>query len=202
MTDDDDPPIDLDRFLDAALAGTPGELFPEAPGNDPEHDGWIARGVGPTDCRNRAGVRPCPFVGCRSHLLLDVIETARAEPNLTISRARLPMFAPPPVAPGQPDPSQGRRRELAPTVPLGSAEDLAFQRRALERLWELPETCARSGVAGGLSVRDVARRLGAEEDEVGSDLDDVLCALRGAAIAAGADPEDEDAVSEMLGLLA
>lgn len=205
MSDD----IDIGRWIDAQLAADPSELIVDAP--DPEHDGWLARGVEPMDCRNRAGLRPCPFVGCRAHLLLDHIETVRPEPNLVLSRARLPMFAPPPVLPGRPDPSLGRRPELTPTVRLGSPEDQAFQRRALERLWELPDTCAREVAArelhhadairiltddhgrGGVPVRSaaaIARITGADEDETADVIDDALCLLRGAAIAEGADPDD------------
>lgn len=214
MTDD---AIDIGRWIDAQLATDPAELALDEP--DPEHEGWLARGVEPMDCRNRAGLRPCPFVGCRAHLLFDWIETARFEPSIAISRARLPMFAPPAPAPGQPDPGLGRRRELAPTVRLGSPEDQAFQRRALERLWELPDTCAREVAArdplpadtiriltddhgrGGVPVRSaaaVARILGADEDETADVLDDALCTLRGAAIAEGADPDDPTAAWEAM----
>jgi hypothetical protein len=197
--EDADDGLDLDRWIDGQLATAELELF-DQPAEDVEHDGYLAVGVEPRDCRNAAGIRPCPFVGCPHHLLLTVIPTDRAEPNLALSRARLPMF----VAPGE-GPALGRRRELAPTVPLGSGEDLAFQRRAVERLWEMPDTCSREvALRGGLDVRAVARALGAEEDEVGLDLDDAVCALRGAAIVAGADPEDgesmRDAVFDVLGI--
>ncbi len=161
---------------------------------DVEHDGYLAIGVGPRDCRNVAGLRPCPFVGCPSHLLLDYIHgQAHAAPSLTLNRARLPMFLP-----ADHVPERGRRRELPPTTQLGSADDLGFQRRAVERLWELPETCAREVAerTGGLEIRALSKMLGAEEDEVGMDLDDVLCAMRGAAILAGASGDDD--AGEML----
>lgn len=197
MIDDDHP--DLDRFLDEALAeyGT-GDLFAREPTEDVEHEGYLALGVWPMDCRNTLGVRPCPFVGCSSHTLLDYIDRPGGEPALTLSRARLPMFQPPPPKRGEPDPSLGRRRELAPTVPLGSSEDLAFQRRAVERIWELPDTCAREVARRGEhELLAVARVMGADEDEVGKVLDDGLAIIKGAAIAGGAATDDEDAVAAM-----
>lgn len=186
------------RLLDASDDTL--ELFEDAATDDVEHTGHLAIGVEPRDCRNVRGLRPCPFVSCPHHLLLDYMDTDRDEPNLTLNRARLPMFIPR----GE-EVQLGRRRELPPTVPIASAEDHAFQHRAVERLWEMPETCEREvSMRGEHDVRAVARIMGAEEDEVGKVLDDGLCALRGAAIVAGADPEDREemaaAMFELLGV--
>jgi len=189
---------DADRTLDL-LAGDAPDLFGEADASDEEHRGWLAMGVEPRDCRNAIGVRPCPFVGCSSHLLLDHIHTPHhPEPSLALSRARLPMFREPDALP-----VRGRRRELPPSLPIGHPVVHSFIAAAVERLWEMPDTCAREVAARGPhELRQLAVVMGAEEDEIGIDQDDAECALKGAAIVAGADPEDaEEMTTAVLELL-
>lgn len=153
-------------------------------------------GAWPTDCANVEGIRPCPHVTCRHHLLLDEVYSGSGEPSLAINRA------------GSLVQLRGRRPELAPDA--SRPEVAAFTTLALDALWRLPDTCAREVArryrqarpdeAEAMTGDEIAAVLGvADPDELLEELAAIVDGLRGDVWAAGGDPDrDEEAVAALV----
>lgn len=163
----------------------------------PEDDGPrepLAIGVWPMDCANVDGIRPCPRVTCRHHLLLDEVYSGTA-PSLAINRA------------GALVQLRGRRPELAPDA--SRLEFELFAEAAVAVLWNLPDTCSREVARRYREVRpdadeamtfpEIAAVLGVgDPDELAEEFADHRAGLRGEAIEAGGDPDVEESAVEAL----
>lgn len=177
-----------------------GDLFGGfvAPADDDAREP-LTVGAWPTDCANVEGVRPCPRVTCRHHLLLDLAYSTDTEPNLVINRARRSAGL---VV------VRGRRPELG--IEATPAQVARFIDDALAALWLLPDTCSREVARrAALAVErtdpllvepqvamtwaEVAAVLGvADPDELVEEFAEIRDGLRGEAVEAGADPDVED----------
>jgi hypothetical protein len=103
-------------------------------------------------------IGPCPWVACRHHLLLDL-----GEP-VTIGGRR---FAAMILNRAGEHPVLGRRPGLAAVPTAGEAAE--FESDALDRLDELPDSCALDVIArygGEVPVEAVAAALGVSEEQV------------------------------------
>ena len=197
-----------------SFSGGQGDLFAgPAPA---DVDDWDADareplevGAWPRDCANVEGLRPCPFVSCRSHLLIDEVYAGPSAPNLAINRASRPDVPR--------ERLRGRRKELSPDA--SRAKVAAFADDAMAALWRLPDTCAREvarrahddeqaaasalGRAERIEVMtfaEIAAILGdtSNGDGIEDEFGIIVERLRGEAIEAGADPTVEGEAVEAL----
>lgn len=155
----------------------------------------VTAGAWPRDCANPDGIRPCPRVSCRHHLLLDEVYSGPA-PALAINRA------------GSLVQLRGRRPELA--ADATRAEVDAFADAAVEALWRLPDTCAREvahrhrlarpDAFEAMTWDEIAVVLGvADEDELIEEYAGIVDGLRGEVFAAGGDPGvDDEAIAAVV----
>ncbi len=178
--------------------------------DDGEYDGYLAIGVWPRDCANVHGYRPCPYARCRHHLLIDEVYAGPGAPSFSLNRARDPSIL-------SIRSTQGRKPELSPDD--DDAVLAAFEDLAVERLWELPDTCAREVArrayeaeqaasfleerkarATVMTFGEIAPIVGVgDEDELAEECADTLAGILGTAIEAGADPGiEEDAAAAIV----
>lgn len=168
------------------------DLFGAAPAAEDDGLDVTATGAWPMDCANPAGVRPCPHVTCRHHLLLDEVYSGPGEPSLAINRV------------GSLVQLRGRRRELSPDASRIEVE--RFIDEAVAALARLPDTCSREVARRArdaadraeadrpyaMTLPEIAAVLGeSDPDELVDELAALGDALRGEAIEAGAEPGDE-----------
>lgn len=89
--------------------------------------------------------RPCPWVSCKYHLLASVGEKGSLELSL----------------------DDGGSRKISPRSSYGSAAAIGMVDRAVERLDEMPETCALDVADGGaLILEEVGDILGVTRERV------------------------------------
>ncbi len=175
----------------AAAVGEPCKI-PETP-----WDEWAAlKGHAPRRELARAALRPCPFISCRFHLLVELTApngdhaeagydaggqyrhdaVARPQPSMTLNRAR----------PGQPPPL-GRPPTLAPDA--SKREVAAFVDAAVAQLEVMPESCVLDVAdRGPQSQEAVAAVLGLSVEAVIDAEAEAGAQLRGRSYEAGAPP--------------
>jgi hypothetical protein len=90
--------------------------------------------------------RPCPWVGCRDHLLLEVVRSPERTSLVLNKKGR------------------ARRRRLSPSA--AAAVVRRWMDEAVHHLMVMPETCARDVARrGGVSTRMVGRYLGTTKEQ-------------------------------------
>lgn len=179
-----------------AVPRLPPEVPPE------EHDGHFEVGAWPMDCLNADGYRPCPYpVRCRHHLLFNDVQSEAGVPALTLNQARHPDLVQ--------LRTRGRYEEVA-RAETNYAKLEGFAITALERLWELPDTCSRevarrAAMASedssepAMTFPEIAAVLGiGDPDELAEEFADHRAGLRGEVIEAGGDPDVEESAVEAL----
>jgi hypothetical protein len=124
------------------------------PMSDPDPIYKIARPQSRGECKG--GPRPCPWVGCRYHLLLDVGEKATGRPKaLRVLGARHHILS------------------LLATAPAVVVDAIADE--AVERLAGLSESCALDiADRGGIGPKQIARALGLSRQAVQKETGDLL----------------------------
>ena len=110
------------------------------------------------DCCNENAVRPCPWVACRHHLLVEV-DQAKDKPG----KIRLNMLPQ--------EGASGRRPGLSPTATVEEVEKWTDD--AVEQLFKMEETCSLDVVEkhpDGASESVIASALGTSHQAVGQEL--------------------------------
>lgn len=136
----------------------------------------VPRPVTRGDCQEEA--RPCPWVGCSKHLLLEVETSEDDAPMLILNRPR---------PPGQ----RGRRPGLA-----SSADEATVQvwiDDAIDRLVQMEHTCSLDVVdenPGGISDVDQAALAGCTQQAMSPRVARYKVRLKLGLIEAGIDEED------------
>jgi len=132
----------VNHMVDSEERASPCTLtVDESAENEPERP--KTRG----DCRD--GLRPCPWVSCEHHLLIELGRPYKHGRSYPSRHPGLSL-----AVPG----GRGRRAQLAPS----SSEVLveAWIDQAVELLWSMPETCSLDVAERGASAREVSELIG------------------------------------------
>lgn len=108
--------------------------------------------------------RPCPWVGCRLHLLLNVGRDGKLSLN-------------------RPKKTPGRRRAVKATPDAQWFFDL-WMEHAVDALWEMEYTCALDAAKeGGMTFERIAELFGWNKQNTHHEFGDAISALESAGVA-------------------